>query len=235
MIDEARDAAWAVDTLLKCCPRYDGLYPTYSVVADFRRYVAERIESGAAPDEIREYFAWIEEVVSLEIGEFDDLLRIEFIDAAEWRLLGVEEYIGPNAVTLCDHYKERYARHAARGPSQPLHIADRVALHRGLIHRFPSFGDEADVLDGTLFSLADWLRDLLTAGDREAVARAFECIDKVVQEGDGEVGERVLEALFRYERWPVLAWQAVGSVVRERLAGEEWWPPESDWRIGPGQ
>jgi hypothetical protein len=194
---EVGSAEWLVDAVLDGCPDYQGLYPIYTVVGEFRRFVRGRLDDQADQAELRSYFGWVEDMIARDISEVDDLMWIEFIDSATWRVAGADDLMGPGAKALLNREQKSRPRWRAMAAKPPMRIRKWTAFHRELVHRFPAFGSEADVLDGVLFSFDQWLMQPQDTSS-EIVARAEAYVEELLGQANEDVRERALRSIFMW-------------------------------------
>jgi hypothetical protein len=78
----------------------EGRWPATIVVDAFADYVAARVRGGAPADELASYFAFVEELASSGDPAAENLVVVDFLEAAPWGALGAAALLGPATARL---------------------------------------------------------------------------------------------------------------------------------------
>jgi hypothetical protein len=78
----------------------DGRWPATIVLDAFADHVADRARHGAPAQELARYFAFVEELASSGDPGAEDLVVVDFLEAAPWGQLGVASLLGPATADL---------------------------------------------------------------------------------------------------------------------------------------
>lgn len=62
--------------------------------------MADRVRAGAAGDELEPYFAFVEELAGRGDPAAENLVVVDFLEAAPWGLLGAASLLGPATLAL---------------------------------------------------------------------------------------------------------------------------------------
>ena len=66
----------------------------------FARHVDDRVRAGAPQDELEPYFAFVEELAGAGDPDAENLVIVDFLEAAPWGWLGAAGLLGPATTRL---------------------------------------------------------------------------------------------------------------------------------------
>ena len=75
-------------------------WPSTVVFDAFADHVADRVREQASGEELKPYFDFVEELAATGDRYAENLVIVDFLEAAPWGLLGVAELLGPATVRL---------------------------------------------------------------------------------------------------------------------------------------
>lgn len=163
-------------------------WPATIMFDAFADHVADRVRAGAPIEELERYFAFVEELAQCGDGDAENLVIVDFLEAAPWEELGGAAMLGPATAGLW----ERANRD--RPPPSEVTATGSGAIHARLIERFPALGELG--FDDVLSELAQvaWEAHV---GDRADIARrAMGFAEWLAVHGREDLAERTVSPLF---------------------------------------
>ena len=76
-------------------PELEQRWPATLVMDAFSDFVADRVRADAPRTELTDYFRFVEELACSGAQGAENLVVVDFLEAAPWGLLGVAELLGP--------------------------------------------------------------------------------------------------------------------------------------------
>jgi hypothetical protein len=163
-------------------------WPATIVFDAFADHVADRVRAGAPTEELERYFAFVEELARSGDRDAQNLVIVDFLEAAPWEEVGAAALLGPATAGLA----ERANRD--RPPPSEVTATGPGDIHTRLIARFPVLGELG--FDDVLSELAQvaWEAHI---GDRPDTARrAMAFAEWLAEHGREDLAERTVSPLF---------------------------------------
>jgi hypothetical protein len=163
-------------------------WPATIMFDSFADHVADRVRAGAPAEELERYFAFVEELARSGDRDAENLVIVDFLEAAPWEELGGAALLGPATACLA----ERANRD--RPPRSEVTAAGPGTIHTRLIERFPALGELG--FDDVLSELAQVAWEAYV-GDRPDIARrAMGFAEWLAEHGREDLAERTVSPLF---------------------------------------
>jgi hypothetical protein len=158
-------------------------WPVTLVIDAFADHVAERVRAGAGDDEVDAYFAFVEELATSGDRDAENLVIVDFLEAADWPA----ELLGPATKRLAEGTDDQRATPATK-------TVRLGAVHAQLLERFPELGELRfqDVF-GELAQLA-W--EAHVGGRPELAHRAMGVAEWLAEREREDLAEDAVSVLF---------------------------------------
>jgi hypothetical protein len=158
-------------------------WPVTLVVDAFADHVADRLRAGAGDEEVDAYFAFVEDLAASGDPDAENLVTVDFLEAADWPAVR----LGPTTKLLAERADDHVAAPATK--------TDRSgAVHAQLLERFPELGDLC--IDDVLAELAQLAWEA-HVGDRPDLARrVMASAEWLAERGREDLAERAVSPLF---------------------------------------
>lgn len=157
-------------------------WPSSIVFETFADHVADRVGAGAANEELEGYFAFVEELAASGDPEVENLVIVDFLEAADWPA----ERFGPETTRLSDEPDQTIApTPATAGPG---------VIHARLIERFPVLGELC--FDEVLAEVAQVAWEAHIGGRPDVARRAMAFAEWLAEHGRADLAHRAVSPLF---------------------------------------
>ncbi len=161
-------------------------WPATIMFDAFADHVADRVRAGAPPDELERYFAFVEELARSGDQDAENLVIVDFLEAAPWEELGGAGLLGSATAGLAERAnRDRPPQVAATGPG---------AIHTRLIERFPVLGELG--FDDVLSELAQVAWEAHVGDRPDTARRAMGFAEWLAEHGREDLAERTVSPLF---------------------------------------
>lgn len=210
-----------IQILLRWAPEFDDHILWVIVVERFADFVHGRCRAGAPEAEIRRYTEWIERLAQAKDPRYDNLVTVDFLEAAPWDYRNVSRLFGPATLALMRQTGRSTIDESMRVLGDHDHASAKAGGEPSgeLVEAFDIVGDEfaLELLDDAVLApFADWTFARAVAGDEDAVKRAFAALEELVRAAPEELGATAVRDVFHGGMtWPVEIEPLLGPRTRE--------------------
>ncbi len=160
-------------------------WPSSIAIETFADHVSDRARAGATREELETYFAFVEELAASGDPDAENLVIVDFLEAADWDA----DLIGPTTLRL--------AGEADLAPGRGRDSATVMgpgAIHAELVDRFPVLGE---LCFNETFTEASQLGWEAYVGGRPDVAGNAMCFAEwLLEQGRADLAEHAVSPLF---------------------------------------
>jgi hypothetical protein len=163
-------------------------WPATIVLDAFADHVADRLRAGAPTAELEPYFAFVEGLARSGDPAAENLVTVDFLEAAPWEELGGAALLGPATANLAEHAD------GERLPPSDVTATGPGDIHTQLLERFPALGELS--FDDVLPELAQFAWEAHAADRPDVTRRAMGFAEWLAERGREDLAERAVSPLF---------------------------------------